>query len=296
MKISTKLYISFWLTVVFFIFVSLFFIFQTYSLYNLTIKIHNHPLVASKTLLKANFKIVAIQDNLRKTVHSIMNVTVANQTILVNERQVYKYFNALEEHFADNKQELFKLIKLFDDWRPIRNEIIRLHANGQTEQAIIINKDKSVQQVVKIERAFKKLTDMRVAKTNIFLDSFYLQARNFSWFFTLILIVILIGSWVLFTFLRKISANMTLAFTIVDGIVAGKLQEQVQTQTKCNINLDTRQLLQSLDTMQGQLHESIAEVDMIEAKLHNIEKEKLFSNETVRKTIALDTALRNKKY
>jgi len=281
MKISTKLYISFWFISVFFILVSLFFTFQTYSLYKLTDKLNNHPLIVNKTLNKANFRVIAIQENLQKVAYSTVDLVMVNQTILVSEKQIYKHFNVLEKYFTGDKQELFKLIKLFDNWRTIRNEIINLHKNKEIEQATIVYETKSVPQVVKLERTFKRLTDGMVAKTTVFLDALYLQILKFLGISIFILIVVFIGAWIIFVILRKVVPNMALGFSIIDGIVTGNLQEQLQNQVKCDIDPNTSQLLQVLDNMQIKLQESITEVDKMEIKLEQLKEEKRLTEEAL---------------
>ncbi|MDM8557491.1 MCP four helix bundle domain-containing protein [Candidatus Parabeggiatoa sp. HSG14] len=273
MKVSTSLYISFGIIIVFVIMVGLFAVLQVHSLVKLTVKLHHHPLIVSNAVRDVNINIVKIQSRMKEFILTGDNINLepAKLSISAYEKEAYQYFDVIKEHFIGNKKNVDKVIKLFDEWKPIRKEIMDLHEKGKIDEiAISVLKGKEAQYVAQLKKDLKKLLNVVNIKANQFLEKTHFQVKTLLWLSVFMIVVIVIGGWIVFAILRQVRRPLNIAIGIADAMTTDKLKEHIECETK----IETGQLLETIDTIQSQLSKSGQTIENMGYQLQKLEEDK----------------------
>jgi methyl-accepting chemotaxis protein len=288
MKISTLLYFSFGLMIVFMIIVGLFAMFQMQTLSELTIKLYNHPLTVSNAVRDVNINIVKMH-------HSMKDIALASddaaletavQTVNTYEKQVYESFEIIFERFLGDKQDVQTLRQLFVAWKPIRDEVIALMRQKKREQAAAITQGKGAQHVAQLEQAMKTLTDFANHKAEVFLKDAQTQKyQSYGLIVAITFIVILIGGGIAWLMFRTITHSLSFAIHIANQIATCHFDNQIEFSRQTEMG----QLLQALDSMQAQLREHLNELDKMQTQLRErlLENQRM-TDEALRINCALD--------
>lgn len=95
-----------------------------------------------------------------------------NAIIIVSEyeNKVHKSFDIVYERFLGDKKIIDEAHKAFEEWKPIRNEVIYLKQKGKYDQASHITKYKGDKHVRFLFTKTKNLTDFAEKKANEFLN------------------------------------------------------------------------------------------------------------------------------
>jgi len=257
MKISTKLYFNFWL---------------------LKTSLSSHPVLINHALYELNLNIVRIQSQLKKIIllREHGNLKITKKTIIFYKNNVFHNLEIIERRFMGDKWALDNFTRLFKEWESILNEIIALQNKGLDEEAIhLIFKGKGAEQVTKLEKALKKLTDSIKIQEDKFLKKTHFQIVNTLKISIFMIIIIVSGVLIVFIVSHKIAKTVTLGLGVVDALATGNLSEQI----KCGSNPKTEQLLKLLDSAQMELSERMEKFEKIEAHLRVLEKEKQLAEE-----------------
>jgi len=281
MKISTKLYLNFWLMIIFVMIVGLLAMLQMHSSLKLKTSLGSHPVLINNAVYEINFNIVRIQSKLKEIVllrnHADLEGT--RKTITFYKNKVSRNLERVEKSFMGDKQALDNVTRLFKEWKSILNEIIALQNKGQVEEAThLIFKGKGAEQVTKLEKALKKLTDSTKTQEDKLLKQTHSQVINTLRISIFMIIIILSGILIVFIVSRQIAQTVNMGLGIVDALATGNLSEQIQ----CDSDTKTEQLLKLLDSVQTELGDRINKFEKIEAHLRVLEKEKQLAEEKER--------------
>jgi len=157
----------------------LYFFFGLYSLYDihiitgLTRTIYDHPLVVSNAALQSNVSITKMHRDMKDVV-LFTTPTRVQQAIADVERQerlVYQYLDIVRDNIlGDEGKALEKETRtLFDQWRPIREEVIELVRGGQRQAAADITIGKGAYHVDKLDKKMAALTTYARTKAASFM-------------------------------------------------------------------------------------------------------------------------------
>jgi len=289
MKMSTRLYLSFGLMIVFMIIIGLFAMFQMQTLSELTTKLYNHPLTVSNAVRDVNINIVKMHRSMKDVVLAPDDAAleIAVQAVNTYEKKIYDSFDIIFERFLGDKQDVQTLRQLFVDWKPIRDEIIVFMRQNKREEAAAITKDKEIQHVAQLEQAMKTLTDFANNKAGEFLNNAHAQKRQLYWWLSaVIFIVMLIGGVIAWLMSRTITHSLSFAIHIANQIATCHFDNQIKFSDQTEIG----QLLQALDSMQAQLREHIDELDKMQTQLRErLEENQRMTDEALRINRALDS-------
>lgn len=289
MKISTKLSVGFWLTVIFMIIVIIFAVFQTHTLFKLTSYLgDSSPMTKSDVAHHVSINIIKMLNSIKEIaiIKEEVDLEVAKQTIDSYERKIKNSFKTMEKFFVD-KRKLDKVKDLFEnEWKSIRNHVIALRERGDRNGAVnYILKGKGAQHIIKLEEATLSLHDFMDKQAQTFLTQTHLIAIKSLWLSMGMVIVLLIGGWLVFAIsYHNVLKQFGLAVEIAEAMAIVNVKEYLQYDTET----ESGQLLQRLETMQTQLREGLQEIDKMEAQVRQFEEEKRF--ETARINNALDKA------
>jgi Four helix bundle sensory module for signal transduction len=172
--IKHKLALSFLLIILLFLSFGIMTIRGLFTLSNFTRTIYDHPLVVSNASLIAGFNITKMHSGMKDVVlaNSSDEVEIALKSVDENEYIVYQQLDVVRENIIGEKgQALEKQTrKLFENWKPIREEVVRFLKSGNKNDAILITKAKGAEHVVKLETKMLELTSYAREKAKSFLE------------------------------------------------------------------------------------------------------------------------------
>jgi hypothetical protein len=140
----------------------------------LTKMIYEHPLVVSNAALNAGL-------NMTKMHRGMKDVTLSNsldeldkEITALNkyEKLVYKELDIIRELIigAEGRNLEKRTRQLFDDWKPIREEVFSLFHAGRRNEASFITKNKGADHVAKLEGKMLELTAYARIKADSFMQ------------------------------------------------------------------------------------------------------------------------------
>jgi two-component system, cell cycle sensor histidine kinase and response regulator CckA len=167
------------LVVSFSLLIPIYFLYGLYSLYDihiisgLTRTIYNHPLVVSNAALQANVSITKMHRDIKDVVlfTSPTRIQQAVTDVGRQERLVDQYLDMVRDNIlGDEGKQLEKETRtLFDDWRPMREEVIDLVRRGQRDAAAEITIGKGAEHVNKLDEKMNALTNYARTKAAAFM-------------------------------------------------------------------------------------------------------------------------------
>jgi hypothetical protein len=84
------------------------------------------------------------------------------------EEEIYKGFDIINKRFLGEKEKYKRALKVFTEWKAIRDEVISLMRAGKNFKAANITKGKGAIHVSKIEKAMESLGDFAQSKAEDF--------------------------------------------------------------------------------------------------------------------------------
>jgi two-component system cell cycle sensor histidine kinase/response regulator CckA len=212
-KITSRLIISFVFLILTFLVFGLYSLYDIRTISGLTRTIYDHPLVVSSTALQSNVAITKMHRDMKDVVlfKSTSQVQQAIAAVEQQEQSVYQYLDIVRDRIlgAEGKKLEKETRALFENWRPIRKEVIALVRNGQSEKAAQITIGKGADHVAKLEEKMVALTNYAKSKATIFMnESETTHSRlNISSIIFLILSISVSSLIAIFTLKRTASAE-----------------------------------------------------------------------------------------
>ena len=174
MSTRLSLIFAFCLLISIFLLYGLFSLLDHRVLFNLTQTIYNHPLVVSNAALRSNVCIGKMHRSMMDIVHSKSSKEIQESIKAVErqEKMVSQYLDIVKDKIIGTKGKRLEdeARSLFENWRPLRKEIINLVINDQTEQARNMIAEKNQGHVVKLEAKMFELTNYARDKASLFMS------------------------------------------------------------------------------------------------------------------------------
>lgn len=141
-KIGTRLGLGFGVMVTTLFGVSLYTIGNMSYLADLTEKLYYHPYTVSTSALKARVGILTMHRGIKDVVlaRNAQELDMAIATIDAQEAEVYEQFEIIEARFLGDQADVAAAKALFEDWQPIRNQVIALKRSGNDAGAAQITR------------------------------------------------------------------------------------------------------------------------------------------------------------
>lgn len=177
-----KLSLSFLFIIVIFLSFGIITIRGLFTLGNLTRTIYEHPLVVSNASLNAALSIAKMHRSMKDVVlaRSPEETNTALKDVAENEQIVYQQLDLIRENIlGEEGQDLEKQTRqLFEDWKPIREEVVRLLKSDNQKDAMLITKARGADHVAKLDAEMMALSSYaRNKATNFLEDAEKSQAR-----------------------------------------------------------------------------------------------------------------------
>jgi hypothetical protein len=146
-----------------------------FTLGNLTRTIYDHPLVVSNAALNAALGITKMHRDMKDVVLSNTPDEMAGNLGIVaeNEQVVYSQLDTIRQNILGEEGQALEreARQLFIEWKPIRQEVVRLFEAGDKEGAVRITRAKGADHVARLERKMLELTSYARNKSTQFITS-----------------------------------------------------------------------------------------------------------------------------
>jgi methyl-accepting chemotaxis protein len=167
-KIRTKLLLAFAIILLLSSAVNIYGLFQMGVLADLTTQIYNHPLQVTRAVLTADSGIVKIHRSMKDVVlaDNVTQMEVAQAAVNQYEEEVYEQFAIVQKWILgeEGAQLIANTIKIFQDWAPIREEVIALMKANKKAEAVAITRGKGAKQVALLN---SKMTELALTPISL---------------------------------------------------------------------------------------------------------------------------------
>ncbi len=161
-NITRRLILSFCVLISIFLLFGLFTLYDIYRVSSLTRTIYNHPLVVSNAALQTNVSIAKMHRSMKDVVlfNSLLKIKQSIEAVNEEEKQAIRYLDIVKNKILGEEGKTLEneARNLFDEWRPIRKEVIGLVRTDQRGEAAIITIVKGANHVALLEKKMFGLT------------------------------------------------------------------------------------------------------------------------------------------
>ena len=171
---APKLLMGFIFVILIFIAFGIISLFEMRTLSRVIRTIYDHPLVVSNASLHAAVSMTKMHRSMKDVVlfDSPLAINKAINEVNEQEHLVYKNLDTLKDNIlGDEGRKLENETRhLFIDWKPIREEVIKLVRKGQREEAAKITSGKGADHAAKLENKMMELTSYARNKATGFMQ------------------------------------------------------------------------------------------------------------------------------
>lgn len=134
-------------------------IISTGKLRNMTDKMYQYPYTTAKAALEINLNIMRMHSSMQDIALSTNSSQIEKAESEINnyEEEILTKFSLIKERFLGDKLLIEKAEKMFMDWKPIREEIITLIKNGESQEAAIVTKTSGENHIVLMNMAIDEM-------------------------------------------------------------------------------------------------------------------------------------------
>ena len=131
------------------------------DLSSLTSKLYRHPYAVSTSMRDIATHMVEMHRSMKDVALAKSEIQIATASKQVDEAEakVFKHFEMVKERFLGDQSKVETALRLFTEWKVIRDEVISLRRAQKIEDAAQVTKGKGAVHVAKINRALGALID-----------------------------------------------------------------------------------------------------------------------------------------
>ncbi len=239
-KIGNKLALGFGLVIIIVIIVGTVSVYRLLEVAELTEKIYYHPLNVGYSVRDIKANINGMHRSMKDvaTGESKAEIEEAIRAVDLLEIEVYKSFRIVFERFLGDMTDVYSAHESFEQWKSIRDEVIRLSLSGNKREAVAITRGKGAAHVVKMNTRIQKMIDFANSKA----DSFLQGARDKKKSMIVVLIVfvslmIALGMVISFAIARSIVRPLSKILANIENIARGNLSDDITITGKGEIGI-----------------------------------------------------------
>lgn len=214
---------------------------------------YDHPLAVSNAMRDIKANIFAMHRTMKDIALSrdTAQIEAFSAAVDEHEKKVYQFFNIVFDRFLGDMNDVKKAHQAFSDWKPIRDEVIRLSRRGEREAAIAITRGKGAKHVEFLTETTRVMIDFAGDKADSFLAK--AQKSSHKTIFTMSLLlaaIFILGAGTAFFITQSITKPLNKIVGGINTIALGKLDHQVDIESHDEIG----KLADSLRAMQDNLY------------------------------------------
>lgn len=258
-KIGTRLGLAFGIIMVFMGIFSMVAIDKMKELSGLTLKLYRHPFTVSTAAIRIDGNIVKMHRSMKDIAlaKNETDIDVMSNLVSEYEKLVYDDFEIIRKRFLGDKTDVEAAVKMFADWKPIRDEVINLMRSGERQKAADITMTISANYVKNLDQTMRVFIDFARNKADNFVENAGTARDNALNMMYALIAVTLIASIILAIMITR-SIKIPILKTVE---MAKNLSKGDFTRTlKINQTDEIGQMAEDLNGAMGNLRNIIKEV------------------------------------
>lgn len=206
-RCEKQIIISFTLVICLVVVLSVVSISKMAELSRLTQKFHDHPFTVTSSTHIIQTHLVSMHRYMKDVVLSQGNddLEMAIKKVNNDEIVIYKEFDVILKRYLGDKQEIYRTLELFTDWKIIRKDVIALMRQGKIAKAVKMNQTRAYSHVNSLNKRVEIFATFAHNKATEFAND-ALETKQMSMTFviaTAIVILVLIIT-IMFFLLRNL--------------------------------------------------------------------------------------------
>ncbi len=143
------------------------------ALATVTARLYRHPFTVTNALADANATIVEIRSTMKDVVlaETPAEVDTAEARVGVLDQKVREQFDLARERFLGDKKMVEEVAQAYDDWKPLRAQVIQLTKGGHRDEAKAIIRGAGAKQVRLIQEKMDAVRNWARDRAGKFMDS-----------------------------------------------------------------------------------------------------------------------------
>lgn len=237
LKIGTRLSLGFGVVLLLTFVVGTLAISRMRTLSDLTDKLYRHPLAVSTAVRDIRADLLAMQRGMKdvELAENTSEVDAAVEAIAHYEVELYRSFDLVKERFLGDQAMIDASMRLVDDWRPIRQEVVQLVRSGRQRAATDITRGRGATHLQRIEESIAFVIDFASDKGEEFHQNANETGRQAILFMIILLAVstaagALISLLITRTITRPINATIEVLAAMEHG--EGDLTQRLNIETR----------------------------------------------------------------
>lgn len=220
----------------------------------------NEPYTIHTSALSIQRNIIAIDREMKDIIRVTGRDVINEHAAIIDEYdlEIMEEFELLYERAPDNTQVLDQALEVINEWKPIRDEIIRLQRLGRMFDSVSMAREESDVHVILIEEAIQEVVDLARQSAFEFNAAAQRDAENASQIVLSILILAyVVGLIAIFFVTRSITTPVERLVTFAQEIAQGNLSVE---QTGFNGRDEIGTLGRALEEMRVSLKDMVLSV------------------------------------
>ncbi|MDM8516865.1 methyl-accepting chemotaxis protein [Desulfobacterales bacterium HSG16] len=242
------------------------------TLSELTIKLHKHPYTVSTAAIRINGNIVRMHRSMKDVALAIDDIAIdaAKAKVAEYEKEVYRDFEILNDRFLGEKRQIDDARTLFENWKPIRGEVIRLMHSSERARAAEITKGKGATHLQSISKSMNEFIEFADGKATSFIENAK-DSRNKALYITYFIVIFSVIAALILAFLltRSIIKPLDQALSVANSMAGGDLTMNIGIHQQDEIG----KLANALEEMISKIRDVVNNVKISAERVALVSKE-----------------------
>ena len=242
-RISQRLGMGFGLLLMAFLGYGAYALVQMGTLAEQTTRIHDHPVAVERAVLEAELAYTRIHRAMKDVSLSTNEEEIFEfvRRAQESEKIVHRSFDLLNERFLGQPSVVDEAFQAFQDWEPIRKEVIELTLRGDRERAVAITRGKGAVHVALLESKLDALRSFAERKRAEFLDrSQRIQNHSVRVTTMLLLTTLVVAGAVAWAISRSIKTPLLALTEAAERIAEGDFDHRVAVRSRDELGILAR--------------------------------------------------------
>jgi methyl-accepting chemotaxis protein len=195
-------------------------------------RFYRHPFTVNTEMLRIDANLVRMHRSMKDVAlaQNVEGIEAAARKVDELESRVYDAFKIVKERFLGDKSTVEEAERSFKEWKPIRDEVIRLMKAGDRVKAAEITKTRGAALVEHCSNTIHAILEFSRGKAEAFVNNADKMQQD-AIKLTLVMMIgaILVGVLVAWRTARGITGPLAAAVMLSDQLATGNLDQNVDT-------------------------------------------------------------------
>lgn len=265
-KIGTRLGVGFGVMIASLVGFSFYAIDTMNRLSGFTEKFYRHPYTVSTSVLRIRLRVSNTKGYLNEVIlaRNETELQFAINQINTEEKLVYEEFAIIDQYFLGDKKDVAEAESFFKQWKPYREEIIRLKKEKKDQEAIAMGKSNTTRHFETLQKHLDDISNFAAKRAELFVIE-SVKSKNVALQLTIIILISLTIIIAIFSILitRSISVPLQKTVQLNNRLAKGELNISIPDSGQDEVG----QLLRSLEYLTDNFKSIVSQVQQVSANI-----------------------------